>query len=110
MFLTKRLFSSPVHGCIALSLGLDRQEIIGTALLGMGEPWPTAPFEDVPTYHESYAKQFLAYDRFPARVLGCAREATIRYGIVDVADDKLESAGCQTLTVRSKPSLTILSG
>jgi len=47
---------------IALSLGLDRQEIIDTAMLGVGEPWQNAPFEDSPMYHERYATQYLDHD------------------------------------------------
>lgn len=47
---------------IALSLGLDRQEIIDTALLGVGQPWQNAPFEDAPMYHERYATQFLDHN------------------------------------------------
>lgn len=47
---------------IALSLGMDRQEIIDTALLGVGEPWQQGPFEDHPNYHEQIATQFIEHD------------------------------------------------
>lgn len=47
---------------VALSIGMDRQEIIDTALLGLGQPWQSAPFEDSPMYHERYATQYLEYD------------------------------------------------
>ncbi len=47
---------------IALSLGIDRQEVIDTALLGIGTPWQTGPFEDSPLHHERISTQFLDYD------------------------------------------------
>ncbi len=47
---------------VALSVGTDRQEIIDTALLGVGKPWQNAPFEDAFMYHERYAQQHLGYD------------------------------------------------
>jgi peptide/nickel transport system substrate-binding protein len=47
---------------VALSLGMDRQAIIDTALLGEGEPWQQGPFEDHPNYHEKLATQYLEYD------------------------------------------------
>ncbi|WGF90463.1 ABC transporter substrate-binding protein [Marinivivus vitaminiproducens] len=47
---------------IALSVGMNRQEIIDTALLGEGEPWQNGPFEDHPNYHERIAHQYLEYD------------------------------------------------
>jgi peptide/nickel transport system substrate-binding protein len=54
---------------IALSLGLYRQEIIDTVLLGTGEPWQNAPFEDAPMYHERYATQFIDHDPVEAERL-----------------------------------------
>jgi peptide/nickel transport system substrate-binding protein len=50
---------------VALSLGMDRQAIIDTALLGDGEPWQQGPFEDHPNYHEQISTQYLEHD--PAR-------------------------------------------
>ncbi|WP_196260852.1 ABC transporter substrate-binding protein [Pelagibacterium limicola] len=47
---------------IALSVGMDRQEIIETALLGEGEPWQHGPFEDHPYFHELLSTQYLEYD------------------------------------------------
>jgi peptide/nickel transport system substrate-binding protein len=47
---------------VALSTGFDRQEVIDTVLLGDGEPWHAAPFEDSPMYHEGFAKQYLEFD------------------------------------------------
>ena len=54
---------------VALSIGMDRQEIIDTALLGAGQPWQAAPFEDSPMYHERYATQYLDYDVEAANAL-----------------------------------------
>lgn len=47
---------------VALSIGMDRQAIIDTALLGEGEPWQQGPFEDHPNFHEKIATQYLEYD------------------------------------------------
>ncbi|MEQ5778510.1 ABC transporter substrate-binding protein [Thalassospira sp. NFXS8] len=47
---------------IALSVGINRQEIIDTVLLGEGEPWQQGPFEDHPYYYEKISKQYLDYD------------------------------------------------
>ncbi|MDF0603530.1 ABC transporter substrate-binding protein [Psychromarinibacter sp. C21-152] len=48
---------------VALSLGMDRQEIIDTVLLGVGEPWQQGPFEeDNPYYHEQFSTQYIEYD------------------------------------------------
>lgn len=54
---------------VALSIGLDRQEIIETALFGDGVPWNNAPFEDSPMYHERYAKEHLEFDLERANAL-----------------------------------------
>ena len=54
---------------IALSHGIDREEIIETALLGEGEPWQGGPFEDHPNYHEQLATQFLEHDPDKANAL-----------------------------------------
>jgi peptide/nickel transport system substrate-binding protein len=47
---------------VALSLGLDRQDIIDTALLGAGEPWQQGPFEDHPNHHARLSTQYLDHD------------------------------------------------
>ncbi|SFH49324.1 peptide/nickel transport system substrate-binding protein [Palleronia marisminoris] len=54
---------------VALSLGMDRQEIIDTVMLGQGEPWQQGPFADHPYYHEKIATQFLEYDPEQANAL-----------------------------------------
>lgn len=54
---------------VALSVGMDRQEIIDTVMLGEGEPWQHGPFEDHPYYHEQTAKQFLEHDPEKANAL-----------------------------------------
>lgn len=64
---------------IALSLGMNRQEIIDTALLGQGEPWQQGPFENHPNYHERLSTQYLEHDPAKANALldglGLARGA-----------------------------------
>ncbi len=47
---------------VALSIGIDREEVIDTALLGEGTPWQTGPFEDTDLYHERVATQHLEFD------------------------------------------------
>jgi peptide/nickel transport system substrate-binding protein len=47
---------------VALSLGIDRKEVIDTALLGEGEPWQQGPFEDHPNFHKKLSTQFIQYD------------------------------------------------
>ena len=47
---------------VALSLGMNRQEIIDTVMLGEGGPWQQGPFENHPYYHEQIATQYLDYD------------------------------------------------
>ncbi|GLQ35074.1 peptide ABC transporter substrate-binding protein [Amylibacter marinus] len=47
---------------VALSIGTDRQEVIDTALLGVGIPWQTGPFKDSPLHHERISTQYLDYD------------------------------------------------
>ena len=54
---------------IALSLGMDRQEIIDTVLFGQGEPWQQGPFEDHPNYNEHISKQYLEFDPDKANAL-----------------------------------------
>ncbi|MBK5570408.1 ABC transporter substrate-binding protein [Ensifer sp. SSB1] len=47
---------------IALSLGLNRREIIDTVLLGEGEPWQHGPFENHPYFHKRISTQYLDFD------------------------------------------------
>lgn len=47
---------------VALSIGFDRQEVIDTALSGVGYPWQPAPFANSPMYYEPYATQYLQFD------------------------------------------------
>jgi len=47
---------------VALSIGMDREEIIETALLGQGEPWQGGPFRDHPNFHERRSTQYLEFD------------------------------------------------
>ena len=50
---------------IALSLGMNRKELIDIALLGEGEPWQLGAYEGDPRYDERLGRQFTEYD--PAR-------------------------------------------
>lgn len=55
---------------VALSLGIDRKEVIDTALLGEGEPWQQGPFEnDSPYYDEKLSTQNIAFDPSKANEL-----------------------------------------
>ena len=54
---------------IALSIGMDRQEVIDTALLGDGTPWQTGPWEGKKLYNERLATQHLDYDPEKANAL-----------------------------------------
>ena len=54
---------------VALSIGINRQAIIDTVLLGEGEPWQQGPFEDHPYYYEKISKQYLDYDPEKANAL-----------------------------------------
>jgi peptide/nickel transport system substrate-binding protein len=47
---------------IALSLAINRQEIIDAIHVGQGEPWQLAPRPTSPFYHETLAKQYTEYD------------------------------------------------
>ncbi|HEX3349356.1 MAG TPA: ABC transporter substrate-binding protein [Acetobacteraceae bacterium] len=46
----------------ALSLGIDRAEIIELVYLGQSEPYQTGPRPDHPWYHEKLARQFTGHD------------------------------------------------
>ena len=54
---------------IALSLGMDRKEVIETALLGQGEPWQQGPFEGHPHFNKKLSTQFTEYDAAKANAL-----------------------------------------
>jgi len=54
---------------VALSIGMDRQAIIDTVMLGDGEPWQQGPFEDHPYYDERTSTQYLDYDPEQANAL-----------------------------------------
>ena len=54
---------------VALSLGLDRQELIDTVMLGVGKPWHAGPVADSPMYHERYSTQYLEHDPEEANAL-----------------------------------------
>jgi peptide/nickel transport system substrate-binding protein len=46
----------------ALSLGIDREEIIDIVYQGLGEPWQVGPLSSHPLHNEQLAKQFTEYD------------------------------------------------
>jgi peptide/nickel transport system substrate-binding protein len=54
---------------VALSLGMNRPEIIETVLFGQGEPWQQGPFADHPNYHERISTQYLEFDPDQANAL-----------------------------------------
>ncbi|KAF7599415.1 MAG: peptide ABC transporter [Candidatus Dactylopiibacterium carminicum] len=47
---------------IALSVGLDRQEINEIVYMGQGVPWQTGPFKESKWYNEKLGTQYLKYD------------------------------------------------
>ncbi|QBI53031.1 ABC transporter substrate-binding protein [Streptomonospora litoralis] len=47
---------------IAMSHGINRQDIIDVVYQGQGEPWQGAPREDTPFFNEELAKQYTEYD------------------------------------------------
>jgi peptide/nickel transport system substrate-binding protein len=47
---------------IALSLAVNRKELIDLVYFGQGEPWQAAPLKQSPYYHERLASQYLDYD------------------------------------------------
>lgn len=54
---------------VALSTGFNRQEVIDTALSGVGYPWHPCPFETSSMYYEPYAKQYLEFNAEEANKL-----------------------------------------
>jgi peptide/nickel transport system substrate-binding protein len=63
----------------ALSLGIDRKEIIDIVYLGQSEPFQAGPRPGHPWYHEKYARQFTGFDPKEANAildrLGYKRDA-----------------------------------
>jgi len=53
----------------ALSLGIDRQEIIELVYLGQSEPFQTGPRPGHPWYHAKLAKQFTEHDTAKANAM-----------------------------------------
>ncbi len=47
---------------IALSVGIDREEIIDIVYQGLGEPWQVGARRSHPLYNEQLSKQFTEYD------------------------------------------------
>lgn len=54
---------------IALSLAMDRQNLVEVAMLGEGKPWQYGPYEDSPRYDAKMATQYLAHDPAKANAL-----------------------------------------
>lgn len=54
---------------IALSVAINRQEIIDVVNLGIGEPWQCAPLPEHPLYNDALAKQYTEYDPAKANEL-----------------------------------------
>jgi peptide/nickel transport system substrate-binding protein len=54
---------------VALSVGMDRQELIDTVLLGTSEPWQQGDFDGSPYYNEQLSTQFTTYDPDQANAL-----------------------------------------
>ncbi|MEO1018759.1 MAG: ABC transporter substrate-binding protein, partial [Pseudomonadota bacterium] len=66
---------------IALSLGIDRDEIIQLVYFGQGEPWQTSPLPNHALYNEQLAKQHTEYD--PAK----ANEMLDSIGLTEKGSD-----------------------
>lgn len=47
---------------VALSIGMNRQELIDTVLLGTSEPWQQGDFEGSPYYNEQLSTQYTEFD------------------------------------------------
>ena len=59
---------------IALSLGIDRQAIINTVYLGVGEPWQIGPRPEHALYNEQLGRQFHGVRSGASeRIAGCRR-------------------------------------
>lgn len=67
----------------ALSVAIDRQEIIDLLFVSQGEPWQAAPRRDTPFFNETLAKQYTEYDPEQAHAwleeAGYERDANGRY-------------------------------
>jgi peptide/nickel transport system substrate-binding protein len=53
----------------ALSLGMNRKEIIDLVYLGQSEPYQTGPRPDHPWYHEKLARQLTEFDQAQANAI-----------------------------------------
>lgn len=67
---------------IGLSYAINRQEIIDTVYVGVGEPWQTAPLPNSSFYDEEMAKQYTEYN------LDLANEALDKAGYMKNASGK----------------------
>jgi len=63
----REVFNDPLFRQ-ALSVAIDRQEIIDLLWVGQGEPWQAAPRADTPFFDEVLATQFTEYDPVQAAV------------------------------------------
>jgi peptide/nickel transport system substrate-binding protein len=54
---------------IALSLGIDRKQLIEIALLGQGQPWQHGPYSNNPLYDAKLSTQFIEHDPAKANQL-----------------------------------------
>ena len=54
---------------VALSIGMNRQEIIDTVLLGSSEPWQQGDFPGSPFYNEQLSTQYTEFDPDQANAL-----------------------------------------
>ncbi|MCB9944042.1 MAG: ABC transporter substrate-binding protein [Geminicoccaceae bacterium] len=66
---------------VALSLGIDRQEIVDVVYAGQGEPWQAGPRPTSPFFNERLAKQYTDFD--PDK----AEEMLDSLGLADRNDD-----------------------
>ena len=57
-----RKFLNDKNVRIALSLGIDREEIIDIVYQGVGEPWQIGPKRGTPLYNDQLAHQYTEYD------------------------------------------------
>ncbi len=54
---------------VALSLGIDRAEVIDLVYLGQSQPWQTGPRPSHPWYYEKLSKQYIEHDPDKANAL-----------------------------------------
>ena len=65
----KRALFSKKDFRVALSLGLDREELIDLVWVGQGEPWQIGAKKGHPLYNERLSKQFTQFDPDKANAL-----------------------------------------